>query len=235
VVITFGGYGTVTGGKVRESFNAMAPAAGDVDWNNIWDFSGDMVNMERMPIFSAIINVENPDVIVVGTEYGVYATDNNGTEWTHCSNVAEESVGSLSYVPVFDIRQQVHNNERFMSPENYGVIYAGTHGRGIFRSSDYFNSTEDLDNAANANALNVFPNPTQAEAFAQINLDQPINSGAIKVYSVTGSLVSNINLGYTARGTHKIALNAEALTAGNYIVVLEANGKSTVGKFIKTN
>jgi photosystem II stability/assembly factor-like uncharacterized protein len=235
VVITFGGYGTVTGGKVRESFNGMAPAAGDVDWNNIWDFSGDMVNMERMPIFSAIINVENPDVIVVGTEYGVYATDNNGADWTHCSNVAEESVGSLSYVPVFDIRQQVHNNERFMSPENYGVIYAGTHGRGIFRSSDYLNSTADLEDAANANALNVFPNPTQAEAFAQINLDQPINSGAIKVYSVTGALVSNINLGYTARGTHKVALNAEALTAGNYIVVLEANGKSTVGKFIKTN
>jgi hypothetical protein len=235
VVITFGGYGTVSGGKVRESFNAMNASAGDIDWDNIWDFSGDLVDMERMPIYSAIINVENPDVIVVGTEYGVYATDNNGTDWTHCSNVADGSVGSLAYVPVFDVRQQVHNNERFMQTENYGVIYAGTHGRGIFRSSDYLNNVPDIDNSANSRSLAVFPNPTSAEAYAQINLDQPVNAASIRVYSITGALVSNINLGYTARGSHKIGLNANDLTAGNYIVVFEANGKASTGKFIKTN
>lgn len=235
VVITFGGYGTVTGGKVRETFNGMAPVAGDINWDNIWDFSGDMVNMERMPIFTAIINVENPDVIVVGTEYGVYATDNNGADWTHCDNVADNSVGTLNYVPVFDIRQQTHNNERFMSPENYGTIYAGTHGRGIFRSNDYLNSVSDIADADNALELSVYPNPSTDEAFAQINLDNPVNSGNIKVYSMTGALVSNINLGYTARGSHKIALNARNLNAGNYIVVFEADGKSSVGKFIKSN
>jgi hypothetical protein len=234
VAITFGGFGTVTGGKVRETNNAMAATAGDINWTNIWDFSGDLVNLERMPIYSVIINAENSDVIVVGTEYGVYATD-NGSEWTHCNNVANESVGSLSYVPVFDIRQQTHNNERFMTPENYGVIYAGTHGRGIFRSSDYLNSVDDVTSINQELQLTVYPNPTTDEAYAQINLDQPVNSGSIKVYSMTGSLVSNINLGYTARGSHKVAINARNLNAGNYIVVFEAEGQSSVGRFIKAN
>jgi hypothetical protein len=235
VVITFGGYGTVTGGKVRETNNAMEEVVSNISWDNIWDFSGDLVDLERMPIFSAIINAENPDVIVVGTEYGVYATDDNGSSWTHCNNIADGSVGSLTYTPVHDLRQQVHANERFMHTENYGVIYAGTHGRGIFRSADYLNSTEDGIDEVSSTNLNVFPNPTNAEAFAQINLDQPVNSASIKVFNISGALVSNINLGYTARGTHKVALNAESLSVGNYIVVFEANGKSSTGKFIKTN
>ena len=97
-----------------------------------------------MPIFSAVIDVNDAtgNTIVIGTEYGIWATNDGGTTWTHSSGVASgipsepaagASVGSLAYVPVFDLRQQQKGISPYMNPTNFGVIYAGTHGRGIFQ------------------------------------------------------------------------------------------------------
>mgnify|MGYP000904567693 CR=1 FL=1 len=62
--------------------------------------------------------------------------------------MAGASVGSLAYVPVFDLRQQQVGQRPYMNPENYGVIYAGTHGRGIFRSDDFFSVDVAENNGA---------------------------------------------------------------------------------------
>jgi Secretion system C-terminal sorting domain len=235
VVITVGGYGTTSGGKVRETNNATAAVP---IWNSIWEFTGDFVSLERMPCFSSIINVEDPsgNTIVIGTEFGVYATDDGGATWTHCDQVTDSSVGKLSYVPVFDIRQQTISNRRFMNTSNYGSVYAGTHGRGIFRSDDYFNSVEEF-NPANAasNSLKVYPNPASAEAYLEVNLSSAVNTAKIDVYDINGKLVRTITKGYMGSGKHQVSLSAEELPAGNYIVTMRAGVTSGVGKFVKVN
>ncbi|MFM9983945.1 MAG: hypothetical protein ACKVOK_01845, partial [Flavobacteriales bacterium] len=84
LVYTCGGYGTASSGKVRRTTNAMAAIA-SIDWDNIWDFTDPA--MEKMPVYSSIIHVDNPNVIVVGTDFGIYATDDGGATWTHSDNV----------------------------------------------------------------------------------------------------------------------------------------------------
>jgi photosystem II stability/assembly factor-like uncharacterized protein len=237
VVITIGGYGTSSAGKVRETFNALDPVP---TWDNIWEFENPA--MERMPIFSSIIHVDDPDVIVVGTDFGVYATSDGGDSWTHTDQVGEwaerpvsQSVGKLNYVPVFDLRQQKYDNRRFMNTQNYGVIYAGTHGRGIFRSADLFNTVEEMpDQISNAN-LNVYPNPANETAFLDVNLKQSERNVNINVYDIHGKLIKTISRNFLSAGNHKISLEAEDLPSGNYIVSLNAGSTQGVGKFIKVN
>ncbi len=235
VVITIGGYGSLSGGKVRETFNANAATP---TWTSIWEFTGEFASLEKMPCFSSIINVEDPsgNTIVIGTEFGVYATDDGGSTWTHCDQVADQSVGKLSYVPVFDLRQQTISNKRFMTTSNYGSIYAGTHGRGIFRSDDFYNSVEEFNptNAA-SNSLKIYPNPASVDAYLELNLSSAVNSAKIDVYDINGKLVRTINKGYMGSGKHQVSIGAEELPAGNYIVTLTAGVTSGVGKFVKVN
>jgi hypothetical protein len=239
VVLTFGGYGTNANGKVRLSTNAMSATP---TWSNIWNFSGAEVDMEKMPVYSSIINVEDGNTIVVGTEFGVYASDDTGDTWTHCDNIGQwnerpvpTSVGKLNYVPVYDLRQQKYSNERFIDAENYGVIYAGTHGRGIFRSADFYNSVNEKPQVISETTLTIFPNPASSAAFVNVELAQSAKNVNVSVYDINGKLVRTINQSYLSAGTHKISLDSETLPAGNYIVTMNAGSKQGVGKFIKVN
>jgi hypothetical protein len=242
VIITVGGYGSVAAGKVRESFNATSATP---TFTNIW-YNTSPLN--KMPIFSSVIDVSDAtgNTIVVGTEYGIWATNDGGTTWTHSSGVsngipsepsAGASVGSLAYVPVFDLRQQQKGISPYMNPTNFGVIYAGTHGRGIFRSDDFFSVNVAESNGAGQDddnvSLSVYPNPTTSTAFVNLNVTSTVNQAYVQVYNVNGQLVKNVNVGQLTPGTHKIDLGAESLANGTYVVKTFAGNASGTAKFIK--
>lgn len=242
LVITVGGYGSVASGKVRETFNATAATP---TFTNIW-YNTSPLN--KMPIFSSVIDVNDPsgNTIVLGTEYGIWATNDGGTTWTHSTGVATAipaepmagaSVGSLSYVPVFDLRQQQVGQRPYMNPENYGVIYAGTHGRGIFRSDDFFSVNVAENNGAGQDgsdvSLSVYPNPTTSTAFVNLNVTSTVNQAYVQVYNVNGQLVKNLNVGQLTPGSHKIDLAVESLSNGTYVVKTFAGNASGTAKFIK--
>jgi hypothetical protein len=201
-----------------------------------------------MPIYSAIIDVNDPsgNTIVIGTEYGIWATNDGATTWTHSTGVASgiraepsagASVGSLAYVPVFDLRQQQVGQRPYMNPENYGVIYAGTHGRGIFRSDDFFsvNVAENNGTGQDGNdvSLSVYPNPTTNTAFVNLNVTSTVNQAYVQVYNVNGQLVRNLNVGQLTPGSHKIDLGVESLSNGTYVVKTFAGNASGTAKLIK--
>lgn len=242
VIITVGGYGSVSSGKVRECFNATATTP---TFSNIWYTSSPL---NKMPIYSSVIDVSDPsgNTIVIGTEYGIWATNDGGTTWTHSSGVANgivaepsagASVGSLAYVPVFDLRQQQVGQRPYMNPENYGVIYAGTHGRGIFRSDDFFsvNVAENNDGGLENSdvSLSVYPNPTTSTAFVNLDVTSTVNQAYVQVYNVNGQLVKNLNVGQLTPGSHKIDLGVESLATGTYVVKTFAGNASGTAKFIK--
>jgi hypothetical protein len=242
VVFTVGGYGSVASGKVRETFNATAATP---TFTNIWL---NTAPLNRMPIFASVIDVSDPsgNTIVLGTEYGIWATSDGGTNWTHSTGVATAvpaepsagaSVGSLSYVPVFDLRQQQVGQRPYMNPENYGVIYAGTHGRGIFRSDDFFSVNVAENNAAgqdgNDVSLSVYPNPTTNTAFVNLNVTSTVSQAYVQVYNVNGQLVKNLNVGQLTPGSHRIDLGVESLSNGTYVVKTFAGNASGTAKFIK--
>lgn len=237
VVITVGGYGTVSNGKVRETWNALDDAP---LWEDIWFPTSN--EMARMPVYDAIIDVsdESGQTIVVGTEFGVFATDTgggaSGEEWVQRNDPMDpaQSTG-IDACPTFSMRQQQQAVDvAWRAPTNKGVIYAGTHGRGIFRSETLgFVGVEEEDGFGQnvSEQLLVYPNPTSETIYMNVDLatDQDIN---LYVFNLNGELVLQQEKIRKGQGTHTLSMNIDELSTGTYIIHMDAGAQSSTGKFV---
>lgn len=230
VIVTVGGYGTVSGGKVLESTNAT----GDADFSNIWYPNSN--EMARMPVYDAVIDVtdESGSTVLVGTEFGMYVTDNGGDDWVQVNDPTDptQSTG-IDACPVFSVRQQQIDG-RWRHPENLGAIYAGTHGRGIFRSEEsLFTGVDEWDEpeAEAQDMMLVYPNPVTGNAFIDVNM-QEHGDIVLRVYNIRGDIVSTQTFANKSQGQHTVMIEAEQLAAGQYFVQVSAGGFEGVGKFV---
>jgi hypothetical protein len=138
----------------------------------------------------------------------------------------------MSPAPVFDMAQQWNGNKRFMNPTNTGVVYAGSHGRGIFQSSDIVSVDElSFDEFGSNDLFTVYPNPVSTTLQADIVLQQAGDLD-IEVYSITGKLVYSDVMNNLATGTHTIRIPVNELSLGNYIVSVRGAGFNETAKFI---
>ncbi len=240
VVVTVGGYGNVNAGHVQETFNALGET---VSWDNIWFPSSN--DLSKMPVFDAIIDVNDPtgQTIVVGTEFGVFTTDNgggtNGGDWVqkNAPTDSEQSTG-IDDCPVFSIKQQsagaVDGSVKWRVPQNFGAIYAGSHGRGIFRSDEGVTTTVQEKDPAVKDGLDlmvVYPNPSTETLYLDVTMDEPgLVSG--QIYSIHGELIKSINQKTLSNGKHTLTVDVRNFASGNYVIVLEAGDKSAVSKFV---
>ena len=222
VAISIGGYGG--SGKILISDQAASvPASGSFAdaWNVPDEFEG-------MPAYSVVMDIENPDILLAGTEYGVWYSDNSGATWTEANN------GEMPRVPVFDLRQQ---KEDPWNVENGGVVYAGTHGRGVFRT-DYFltsTSTEDIaDEKPVLDEVMVFPNPVTGEAKVMFDLGTSTDI-EMYIYSVEGRLVEAFQEQRVEAGFERqISFDATDYSIGQYILQLRVGDTWKSSKFVVT-
>lgn len=214
--------------KVLRSFTAASATTANT-FSNIWNLPSPL---DRMPVYSCVINKENPEVIVVGTEVGIFRTDDGGDTWE------EANGGLMDRVATLDLRQQYREA---WEVENSGMIYAGTHGRGIFDNGDFFSpntSVNDVNDAINESVpalsnLNVFPNPMNTQGWAEFTLNQP---GTVRmvVFGINGQMMAQIQRDNLPTGTQQIGFDASRLTAGTYLLVLESGGVRETKRFIVT-
>ena len=210
VVISVGGYGTVNTGKVQETFNALADAP---DWNNIWNVN----DLDRMPCYDVIIDAMDPsgETILVGTEYGVFATDNGGADWV-ISNQNMASTSSQITAPVFDLKQQWRGAAAWINPSNQGAIYAGTHGRGIFRSDLFLGTNDPTDDAVvNAQVLQVYPNPVNGSSVT-VQSEAMRGDFQLQVFDLTGRL--SVDQAVRSYMGGPLTLDVSGLGNGTFIV-----------------
>ncbi len=236
MVVSVGQYGQVSNGKVQETWNALDA---NPSWSNIWipNNSPDP-NLAKMPCYDVIIDREDETgaTIIVGTEFGIFATENGGDSWaTEVNDPADPSTSTgIDRTPVFDLRQQVVLGKRWWHPENTGSIYAGTHGRGIFRSDATLDPAVGIDEASaskDSNVLSIYPNPTNALATIEFTLSQN-QDVIINVFSIQGELVKTITKDNLTKGDKTLKLDVKDLPIGNYILQLDAGNSSKVGKFV---
>lgn len=215
VIITLGNF---TGAaKVQETTNATG---GSPSWSNI------MSNLPNMPYYSCVIDREDPNVMLVGGEFGVYLTENGGTSWSNCS-------GIFGSVPVYDMGQNWRQyNEGCIKP---GQIYIGTHGRGIWSTDAYLTLPGDQDNLAPTKFIpniNVYPNPLNEVGNLQFDLEN--NSDVyVQIFNLNGQLVQEITESNMAAGNQVITFDTNELPRGTYIVRLSAGEMVETTKFIK--
>ena len=222
VVVSIGGYG---GDRKVEISNEAASASGVGTFTDIWNVSDDF---QGMPVYSVVMDVVDPDIILAGTEYGVWYTGDGGQTWSEANN------GDMPRVPVFDLRQQ---KRLPWQVENGGVVYAGTHGRGVMRTN-YLLTTTSTDDIAeevpDLNGLKVFPNPVTSKANVSFDLGTTADI-ELYVYSVDGRLIESFQEQRVGAGANRqIEIDASDYSLGSYIVQLRVGETWNSAKFVVT-
>ena len=231
VVVALGNYGNTD--YVFRTTSASTDSFGVGSVGNFKSIQGSgATKLPALPVYSAVIDYYNPNNVIVGTELGVYATQNAGgtnAQWT------VENTGK-TFTPNFMMRQEMIDN---INKECY-VLYIGTHGRGIWRSTTLTPSTcntqvpilgvENPNKDVKSNTVEIYPNPVNYEATISIKAAKAGNA-YLQIYDIMGRKVKEKYLGFLSTGTEHFKINVSDLPNGNYIFTIQTD-EGIVGKKI---
>ena len=179
------------------------------------------------PIYSVVIDEDSSKKIFLGTEYGVYMTNNgNGndslTQWQY---VGPEKVA------VFAMKQ-VDLSDNLPTIEGTS-LFIGTHGRGMWshnfdpcrdRGFCYTGIAEGFQQRTKS--INIFPNP--ATDLVHINvITLKLAAFGFSVYDLSGKLVYHQDEMKTVKGNNKFNINVKDWPSGVYLI----NSYLDIGKY----
>ncbi|PIE88454.1 MAG: hypothetical protein CSA04_01800, partial [Bacteroidetes bacterium] len=187
--------------------------------------------LPKAPVYSSVIEMNNSNMVIVGTEYGIYVTES-----TTSPNWAYASTG-LGSVPVFELKQQtithypIITEGMHLSVTNYGVIYAATGGRGLFESRAFvgINDYDTPSGHANLSNLHVYPNPVETTANVQFDANEP-GIGMINIFNLSGRVVKSETIRMTSAGSKTFPVDMTHFTPGAYVIQVVLNGQSATAK-----
>lgn len=183
------------------------------------DFVSIQGNLPDFPVYSGRIDAFDPNLILIGTEIGVFASNDAGQTWT------EKNGGPMDRVPVYEIDQQTKTFGGDVT--NTGFYYIGTHGRGAFRAENFFTSVGEKAAIATKFEINVYPNPSSNVLKVNTGLS---GDQLIEIFNNSGQLVKKERV--ISNGT-TLEIGVSELTNGNYIVrATTVNGAQTA-HFVK--
>ena len=234
IVVTTGGFGNST--YIWYSENAGTAVSGTPA--TFMRMQGDL---PAMPLYSSIIALHDKSTVLVGSEFGVWGTDNafqSNPSWTWAG-------GGVPEVPVFSMVQQTNEyvwSSDFPTTKNahYGKIYIGTHGRGFYASDDLVGLDEGDDEKPIASVenqsllLNVYPNPMRNKGFVQLDMASS-ETMSVEIIDLSGKRVSIVQNGLMVKGIHKIEFDVNGLNNGTYLMVARGESEMKVSKFIVIN
>ncbi len=203
-------------------------------------FTSKQANLPEMPVYSSVLEMSNPDKVIIGTEYGVFYADN-------IASPVWEASTDFPTLPTFMMRQQTIQKSGITIPViteldtsyfayagtyNWGEIYAATHGRGLFNCKNFIGIDDIDDGPVNKTPkLAIYPNPAVDEVYIEFILKQK-DEVNIFVYDLQGRVVRNVNPQVYSSGSHKVSLDCYDLSRGTYIVQLIAGNKKTTNKLV---
>jgi photosystem II stability/assembly factor-like uncharacterized protein len=183
-----------------------------------------------MPVYSSVIDVLNsgfPNSAIVGTERGIYTT----TDITIPSPVWTYSGNGIPNTLVSGLRQQVLPPWNCNNAYN---VYVGTHGRGAWVSSSFFQPTGINPVVADAVQVDmkVYPNPLSSEGTLEFNLPAEMKNVTVTLFDISGRVVKTIALENQAVGEHLVKINVEEMSTGTYIASVSGDGFHKATRFV---
>jgi hypothetical protein len=173
-----------------------------------------------MPVYSVVIH--DSHTFIIGTEFGIWSWD--GSRW-------HEDNGNFERVPVYRMI------ERNLYTDGCKVLYLGSHGRGMWRSTTLTGgscqtSVGTAVNNVKPNAitgLSVFPNPVRNTAKVSLNIDNSDNV-ALRVFDMTGKLLSEKSYKNVPAGQNLFDLDASGMSSGTYLVAATVGDTRTMSR-----
>ena len=216
MVVTFGGY-NVTDGHIYIFANAYEEFPTNILVSSIQG------TLPDFPVYSAMVDYQNKNKILIGTEFGLYSTENGGSTWSDAS-------GAIGMTPVYSIKQK--RKGLSYGVDNPGRIVVGTHGRGVFTSEALLGITDiKFEDFTNESELSIYPNPMINTASVDYTVDFKEDI-QLQIFDLNGNLIKTIVKENQLSGTHQLKFDRSQLKSGIYIVNL-FDGKSTKsGKLI---
>jgi hypothetical protein len=196
VIITLGGYGNSS--YVYETNNALDAVP---TWKNITG------NLPSMPVYDAVVDVDDSKRIVLGTDLGVWYTEDGGANWV-------EGNDGMARVPVFEIRGYEWR------PWEGMTMYVGTHGRGFFRSRTLLTSTKNLKDNTSLKVV-VYPNPTSDRATVSVQ-SKVKETAVLRVVNLQGKVVMEKSVDIVV-GENNYEIGLGNLTKGYYFATVKGN------------
>ncbi|HET8754208.1 MAG TPA: T9SS type A sorting domain-containing protein, partial [Salinimicrobium sp.] len=170
-------------------------------------------NLPDFPVLTILPNPFNPEEVIVGTELGVWATQN----FSAGNPVWEQSYNGMSDVKVTDLDLRKGDN----------TVFAASYGRGMF--SGKFSGFENPPPAENP-AEELFVLPTISEGNLQIISEVTLGKTNVYVFDVMGQTLAKANLDIPEGGTGE--LNLTHLQPGLYFVRVESESITQIEKVI---
>ena len=197
------------------------------DLNNMYSQkdADNLAHSKSMPVYDAIFDANKPKRVIIGTDQGIFSTSDitaTPVEW-----IAE----NFPKIPVFDIDQQILDHSK---ASNFGMIYVGTYGAGIWKSGTITGideiSHKDFGNGWES-SITVYPNPLQNSGQLKLTVANPAEA-FIQVYSINGQIQKTIKPGLV-EGENDVSFDVSDLQSGTYFITLLDGNTQKVAKFIK--
>lgn len=175
------------------------------DGGETWD---DISNtLPDLPVHTVLIDPLNPQDVYIGTDFNVFVSSNGGETWSNYSD------GLPDAVQVYDLK---------VSPTDRKIIIA-THGRGMYKGNFLHQFVTNISTLSALQTLSIYPNPATDYVVVPANI-----SGKVSILDMNGKVcVAQLVAGQANR------VGIQALSAGTYMVLLEAANGRFVAKLLK--
>lgn len=184
--------------------------------DSLMTFADITFDLPKMPVWSSAIDFVNPNLIIIGTDLGIYTRDMvDGSGWV------EQNAG-MDRVPVLQVIQVPYYGQT-----NY--TYIGTYGRGVFRSASLV-GINDVKTSV-VTSVSIFPNPARDVTTLQLNTRQA-GDLFIRVYDLKGKEVYHQMQPKEIAGNHTYTIPVTNLQSGTYLVNVSAGSSSASHKMV---
>ena len=169
-------------------------------------------NLPDMPVKSILQNPLNSEEVIVGTELGIWYTNNFSSTSPRWSS----SFNGMRNVKVMDL-----------DVRNDNMVFAATYGRGVFSGMFTATSLSVNEEDVLANAIKLFPTISQGQI--SLTSTKTIGFTRVEIYSITGKRVyeSNIDVQQGLRKEFDLNLNS-----GMYLVMFKGSNFETTKRII---
>ena len=173
-------------------------------------------NLPEFPVNDIALDPDIPGRIIVGTDAGVYGTENGGEYWYWMWN-------ELPAVPVCALK--IHAPTR--------TIVAGTYGLSSYKASLDALVTGVAPHAGPVTInISASPNPVASSTMLKFYLPED-DKVLINVYGMNGTIIRELFSGTLHQGRQEINFSPGDIPAGVYLVKIEGTHTSAVTRIVR--